>query len=63
MPVVTVLGSLIAGGISDLFGADATGIRQRLTIVVPVGIIGALPIWLGATLQPDKKALADRETA
>jgi len=57
-------GSWIAGGISDLFGADATGIRQRLTIVVPVGIIGAPLIWLGATtLQPDKKALADRETA
>ncbi|MEO9633571.1 MAG: MFS transporter [Parasphingorhabdus sp.] len=57
-----VLGPWIAGGISDYFGADATGIRQGLTVVVPVGIVGALLIWLGAkTLEQDQSLLADKE--
>lgn len=54
-----VLGPWIAGEISDIFGADAHGIRQGLTIVVPVGIVGALLIWMGAkSLEQDRTNLA-----
>jgi len=56
-----VLGPWIAGEISDIFGADANGIRQGLTIVVPVGILGALLIWLGAkSLEADRQSLAEK---
>ncbi len=58
-----VAGPWLAGGISDLFGADANGIRQGLTFIVPVGIVGALLIWLGGkSLEQDRQALADRES-
>ncbi len=53
-----VAGPWFAGGISDMFGADAIGIRQGLTIVVPVGIVGAVLVWLGAkSLEKDRAAL------
>jgi MFS family permease len=59
-----VLGPWIAGGISDYFGADAMGIRQGLTIVVPVGIVGAVLIWFGAkSLEQDRENLADQKNA
>lgn len=59
-----VLGPWFAGGISDFFGADASGIRQGLTLVVPVGIIGAILIWFGAkTLEEDRAALEKSENA
>lgn len=53
-----VLGPWLAGEISDIFGADASGIRQGLTYIVPVGLIGAVLVWLGArTLEADRQAL------
>ncbi len=54
-----VLGPWIAGEVSDLFGADAMGIRQGLTYIVPVGLVGAVLIWLGArTLESDRALLS-----
>ncbi len=58
-----VAGPWFAGGISDLFGADANGIRQGLTFIVPVGIVGAILIWLGGkSLEQDRQTLANRES-
>jgi MFS family permease len=55
-----VLGPWIAGGISDLFGADANGIRLGLTFIAPVGFVGAILIWLGAkNLENDRSLLAN----
>ena len=57
-----VLGPWLAGEISDIFGADADGIRQGLTFIVPVGILGAVLIWLGAkSLETDRVALEKAE--
>jgi MFS family permease len=57
-----VLGPWIAGGISDLFGADANGIRLGLTYIVPVGLVGAILIWLGAkNLENDRGLLTNDE--
>ena len=57
-----VLGPWIAGGISDFFGADANGIRLGLTYIVPVGLVGAILIWLGAkNLENDRGLLANEE--
>ena len=57
-----VLGPWIAGGVSDLFGADANGIRLGLTYIVPVGLVGAILIWLGAkNLENDRGLLANEE--
>ena len=66
MLVVNMLGFVIgpwaAGEFSDLLAIDGSQLRQALTIVVPVGIIGALLIALGAkSLEHDQKMLADRE--
>ncbi len=54
-----VLGPWLAGEISDIFGADANGIRQGLTFIVPVGLVGAVLIWLGAkSLEQDRENLS-----
>ena len=63
MLVVNMLGFVIGpwavGAFSDLLAMDGSALRQSLTIVVPVGLIGALLIGLGAkSLEQDQKLLA-----
>jgi len=67
MLVVNLLGFVIGpwavGAFSDLLAIDGSQLRQSLTIVVPVGLLGALLIGLGAkSLEQGRQALADRES-
>jgi len=67
MLVVNMLGFVVGpwavGEFSDLLAIDGSALRQSLTIVVPVGVLGALLIWLGAkSLEQDRENLAERET-
>ena len=58
-----VIGPWIAGELSEAFGEGAAGLRMSLTVVVPVGLLGALLLWRGAiALEADRKALHNEET-
>lgn len=53
-----VLGPWIAGELSEYFGEGASGLRMSLTLVVPVGLVGAFLLWRGAkSLEEDRKTL------
>lgn len=55
-----VIGPWAAGELSALFGEGALGLRQALTIVVPIGFLGAILLWRGArALQRDRDTLAE----
>lgn len=54
-----VLGPWLVGGLSDVFGGGAFGLRMALTIILPVGFVGALAAWRGArAIETDRAALA-----
>ncbi len=55
-----VLGPLIAGNVSDLVSGDpAFSLRVGLTVIIPLGFLGAFLMWLGArSLGEDKVRLA-----
>lgn len=58
-----VIGPWIAGELSEVFGEGAAGLRMALTVVVPVGLAGALLLWRGAlSLEADRKSLYADET-
>jgi MFS family permease len=58
--IANAAGPLIAGRLSDLFpGEGAHSLRMALSIVIPVGFIGALLMWRASkTLDADQAALA-----
>lgn len=65
---LNILGYVIApwvtGLLSDGFGEGANGLRMALTAVVPVGVVGALMLWRGATLlEQDRTTLHQAEEA
>lgn len=54
-----VLGPWLAGFLSQSFGEGASGLRMALSVVVPIGFVGALLIWRGAhRLEADRASLA-----
>jgi len=64
MLVVNMLGFVVGpwavGEFSDLLAVDGLALRESLTLVVPVGVVGALLIWRGSrSLEQDRVQLAD----
>ena len=64
MLVINMLGYVVGpwavGAFSDLIAIDGTALRESLSIIVPVGFVGAILIWLGAkSLEQDRQDLAD----
>ena len=58
-----VIGPWLAGVLSEAFGEGAQGLRMALTVVVPVGMLGALLLWRGAlSLEADRKSLHEEQT-
>ncbi|WP_252258515.1 spinster family MFS transporter [Erythrobacter aurantius] len=58
-----VIGPWLAGVLSEAFGEGAQGLRMALTVVVPVGLLGALLLWRGAlSLEADRKSLHEEQT-
>ena len=56
-----VIGPWVAGELSDAFGTGGAGLRWALTLVVPVGIAGALLIWRGAaSMEDDREKLEEK---
>jgi len=54
-----VVGPWLTGVLSDAFGEGSFGLRQALTIVVPLGLVGAFMLWRGAkALEADRKHLS-----
>ena len=55
-----VIGPWLVGALASHFGEGAMGLRIALSIVVPVGIIGAIVLWLGARhMDKDREELHD----
>lgn len=53
------IGPWLTGGISQMMGDDATSLQLALTLIVPVGVIGAALAFLAASrLERDRIALA-----
>ncbi len=53
-----VVGPWLTGELSDGFGEGAGGLQLALSVVVPVGLVGALMIWRGAlSLEEDRGSL------
>ncbi|MEP2550078.1 MAG: MFS transporter, partial [Marinomonas sp.] len=52
-----VIGPWITGILSEEFGEGAYGLRMALTVVVPVGFIGAFLLWRGSRSLEDDRAL------
>lgn len=54
-----VLGPWLVGLFSDAFGAESNGLQMALTLIVPLGFVGA---WLiarsGPAIEADRRALA-----
>jgi MFS family permease len=64
MAVTTLLGYFIGpwltGALSQSFGDDAASLQLALTIIIPVGVIGAVLAFLAASrLERDRIALAE----
>lgn len=56
------IGPWIVGELSQQFGEGATGLRMALTLVVPVGFLGAFLLWRGSRmLEVDRASLANSE--
>lgn len=57
-----VVGPWLAGELSDAFGEGASGLQMALTMVVPIGLLGAILLARGAKrLEADRAALSRRE--
>lgn len=57
-----IAGPFAVGVASDWLGADAAALRLALTIVMPLGFIGALCAWFaGAHVERDHKTLEEAE--
>jgi MFS family permease len=58
--IAHVCGPPLAGALSDLFPhGGAFGLRMALSLVIPVGFVGALLMWrAGRTLEADQQTLA-----
>jgi len=55
-----VLGPWLAGELSEFFGEGANGLRLSLSVVVPIGLLGATLLWRGArSLEADRKLLEE----
>lgn len=53
-----VLGPWSAGELSVVFGEGALGLQQALSVIVPVGLIGAFMLWRGSLkLTQDREVL------
>ncbi|WP_340586971.1 MFS transporter [Erythrobacter alti] len=53
-----VVGPWLTGGLSNFFGEGATGLQMSLSVVVPMGLIGAFLLWRGSLkLDEDRKTL------
>lgn len=54
-----VIGPWATGAISQAFGDDAASLRFGLSMVIPMGFIGAILAWRAAKhLEPDRRLLA-----
>ncbi len=52
-------GPWVAGLLSDIFGGGLAGLRASLTVVIPLGLIGALAMWRASgLLDADRRRLA-----
>ena len=52
------VGPWAVGELSVLFGEGTLGLQMALTVVVPIGVVGALLLWRGSlTLDDDRKNL------
>lgn len=52
-------GPWVAGLLSDMFGGGLDGLRTSLTVVIPLGLVGALAMWrAGGLLDADRRRLA-----
>lgn len=52
------VGPWIVGELSVVFGEGTLGLQQALTVIVPVGLIGAFLLWRGShILEEDKRTL------
>lgn len=55
-----VVGPWAAGELSVTFGQGTLGLQQALSVVVPIGFVGAFLLWRGASkMDTDKNELAD----
>lgn len=53
-----VAGPWAAGQLSVEFGEGASGLREALTVIVPIGVVGALLLWLGRNaMESDRQSL------
>jgi MFS family permease len=58
-----VLGPWAVGELSVSFGEGAIGLQQALTIILPIGVIGAVLLWLGSgKLEQDRQDLDGKLT-
>ena len=58
-----VAGPWAVGELSVAFGEGALGLRQALSVIVPIGFVGAFLLWRGASkMDEDREALADEPT-
>jgi MFS family permease len=57
-----VMGPLLAGQLSDMVaGEGANSLRIALSVVIPIGFVGALLMWLGGrSIEADKQTLSLR---
>ena len=65
---LNILGFVIApwltGELSDAFGEGADGLQMALTVVVPIGLVGAFLLARGARrLEADRASLQERGKA
>lgn len=52
-------GPWVVGLLSDLFGGGLAGLRTSLTLVIPLGLVGALAMWRASgLLDADRRRLA-----
>lgn len=59
-----VIGPWSAGELSVVFGEGALGLQQSLSVIVPVGLIGAFLLWKGARkLEQDRQVLDEKQSA
>jgi predicted MFS family arabinose efflux permease len=56
------VGPWLVGQLSVQFGEGTLGLQQALTVVVPIGLVGAFLLWRGSRkLQEDRDTLAAKE--